>query len=126
MAFTAAPRITLVTDGLVRLSDANAENLFGLDEDASGTIGLFEKTTPAEVTLPAAFKPRDYVNGIGEAVSLQDSISVEIVPTDVGVLSVPVKVVKTGTTPEDFEITLTGTAAAEGGGSDFEVYIRFH
>lgn len=134
MAFTSTPLIELVADGLVRLStDPEGEGNFGLGEDDSGTIGLFEKTVAPNVRLPAAFMPRTYHanptsgNTTG-AVALQDSVQCWITSTAFdGVLNVPVMVVKTGTTPLDFVITLTNTSAGEGvGGSEFEVYIRFH
>lgn len=127
MAFTNPPKITLVADNLVRLSRTDSENEFGLAEGDSGTIGLFEADPAAEVTLPEAFKPRDYVNSLGDTVALQDSIQVWITKTAFDLTTeVPITVVKTGTAPDDFLITLENTIGAEGGGCDFEIYIRFH
>lgn len=119
MAFTGTATVLLVSDSLVRITGLS------LAGAASGTIGLDEKTTPAEVSLPAAFKPRTYVDGIAVAVTLQDSIQVMAnVVTSVTTL-VPVKIVKTGTTPLDFVITLTNTTVGTTS-AELELYIRFH
>lgn len=126
MAFAHAPTITLVADNLVRLwlSDIS-ENFFGLAEGDSGTISLFEGA--GEVVLPAAFKPRVYHSENATDVTLQDSIQVEITNEAGGViLSSPIRVVKTGTTPANFLITLTNDAVAEVGSAVFELYVRFH
>lgn len=122
MAFTDVPLITLVADGLVRLSNSGGERAaFGLAEGATGTIGLHEDAGTPDVRLPAAFKPRHYTG-----VTLQDSVQCYITKTGLGITEVPVTVVKTGTLPTDFTITLVNTIAAEGGGVAFELYIRFH
>jgi hypothetical protein len=128
MAFSGTPVIKLVSDGLVRLkADTGREGSFALAPGASGTIGLFEKTVAANVVLPEAFKPREYKNAEAADVSLQDSVQVEVVYAETGAVVQPVKVVKTGTMPHDFEITLTNTSNSETGDSgDLEIYIRFH
>ncbi len=112
MAFSSSPLVTLVADGLVRLSeDPDHREAFGLAGLAMGTIGLFEKTVPCDVTLPAAFMPRPY-----GAVTMQDSVQVWMVKTAFdGVVEVPITVVKTGTSPDDFQITLENTGGAGGG-----------
>lgn len=90
-----------------------------------GTIGLAEKTVAADVTLPAAFKPRKYVSGVNEAVTMQDAIEVVMNPTTSITTLVPVTVVKTGTLPTDFVITFTNTTVATTS-AVLEIYIRFH
>jgi hypothetical protein len=125
MAFTGTPVVTLVADNLVRIaSGTGEEDTFGLAEGDSGTISLFEGTG-ADVELPAAFKPRPYVSS-DDSVSLQAAVQVEITYTVQGVLQQPVRVVKTGTTPANFLITLTNDSASELAPVEFELYIRFH
>ncbi len=133
MAFTSTPLMTLVADNLVRLSSADVENLFGLAEGDSGTIGLTGKTVPSEVTLMPAFQPTPYVVDNGAStddiftIGLSDSIQVYITKTGFdSTHEVPIRVEKAGNDPTNFEITLTNDVATEGQGCDFEVYIRFH
>lgn len=120
MAFTGTPVVKLVADGLVRITGISLGDL------ANGTIGLFEKTVAPGIRLPEAFKPRTY-DRFGPDVSLQDSIQVELVYVNTGIVQFPVKVVKTGTTPLDFVITLTNDAPVESGDTGgLEIYVRFH
>jgi hypothetical protein len=127
MAFTDPPLVRLVSDGLIRLvNNGMTEVDFGLAEGASGTITLDEATVPGEVVLLPAFRPRTYENSAGQKISLQDSVQVEIVFTGQQTVSQPVRVVKTGTTPLDFLITLTNDSNSELSAVEFEVYIRFH
>jgi len=118
MAFTGTATVTLVADNLVRITGLS------LAGAAAGTIALFEAAA-AGVNLPAAFKPRTYVSGVAEAVTLQDDIEVSMnVVTSVTTL-VPIKVVKTGTTLANFLITLTNTTVATTS-AGLEIYIRHH
>lgn len=127
MAFTGTPVIKLVADGLVRIHVSPVvESVFSLASGASGTIGLFEKTVAADLTLPQAFQPRPYVNGESDNISLQESVQVEITYVETDVTVQPIMVVKTGTTPEDFAITLTNTSNLETDSGDIEIYVRFH
>ncbi len=126
MAFTAAPIIKLVSDGLVRLSAG--EDGFALLEGDSGTIALHEYVGSPGVNLPAGFMPRPFA-AEGGVESMQDSIQVEITYTATGLTVQPIKAVKTGTSPVDFLITLTNDAAVPEvavGSGDLEIYIRFH
>lgn len=119
MAFTGSATVTLVADGLVRITGLS------LAGAAAGTIGLFEKTVAAGVTLPAAFKPRTYVSANNTQVTLIDDIEITMnVVTSVTTL-VPIQVVKTGTTPLDFVITMTNTTVATAS-AGLEIYIRHH
>jgi len=127
MAFTGTPVVTLVSDGLVRIHiGSGEEDAFSLAEGASGTITLAEATVAGDVSLPAAFKPRTYVNGTGDSVALQDSIQVELTYVDAGITTQPIRVVKTGTTPLNFLITLTNDSTAELASQGLEIYVRFH
>jgi hypothetical protein len=123
MAFTGNPVVKQVADNLVRITGVSLAA-----EGAAGTIGLFEKLVAAGVVLPAGFKPRTYdLPDAAADVSLQDSIQVAITFTNAGAVYEAISVVKTGTTPQDFVITLTNNAAVEGGDSGaLEIYVRFH
>lgn len=128
MAFSGIPIVSIVSDGLVRLhADSGREGSFALAPGASGTIALHEALAIPDVRLPEPFKPREYKNAEHEDVSLQDSVQVEIVYAETGIVLHPVQVVKTGTMPTDFLITLTNDSNQEIGDSgDLELYIRFH
>ncbi len=117
MAFGGSAVIKQVADGIVRIT--------GLSLGGSDTIGLAGHTGAAVgVALPESFNPQPYGYQGGQ-VGLQDSISVEIVPAAVDVLSfLPICVVKTGTTHADFRATLTNVHASESPG--LEIYVRFH
>lgn len=119
MAFTGTAVVTQVADNLMRITG------LGLAGAAAGTIGLFENSGSPGVRLPESFRPRPYVNGIDENVSLQDSLEITMVPVTSVTTLVPIKAVKTGTVPTDALITLTnttvGTASAE-----VEIYVRHH
>jgi hypothetical protein len=116
MAFTGTPVIQKVTDDLWRLTGVT------LAGAASGTIGFSNKTVPANVSIVAPeWKP--YV--LDGPVSLQDAVKCVVIPAATGITtSVPVSVVKTGTTHLDFVITLTNTTAATLSPS-LEIYIEF-
>lgn len=120
MAFTGSATIKMITDREVRITG------LALAGAASGTIGLFPKTAAPDVRLPEAFQPMPYVGPDGTTVSLQDSISFTLTIAQLGVTTaVPIAVVKTGTTPEDFVATLTNTTAATLSANQ-EIMVRFH
>jgi hypothetical protein len=87
--------------------------------------GLLPEGTTV-VFLPPGFRPRPYTRPDGTVVSLQDSIAVELTP-DAGTVqeAVPIAIVKSGTTPEDFKITLTNVTVATLS-STLEAYVKFH
>lgn len=129
MAFTlGAPAavVKLVSERVVRISQiANPETPFRLANGATGTIGLAEKTVAGDITLPAGFQPRPYERPDGAIVSLQDSISVKVFDGSNPVATqAPLGIVKSGTTPEDFEISIENSGAAASG--QLEIYIEFH
>jgi hypothetical protein len=118
MAFTGAAVVTLVADNLVRITGLS---LLGA---AEGTIAL-DEAVAAGVNLPAAFKPRRYVNGIATTVSLQDNIEISMVAVTAVTTLVPIQVVKTGSTLAGFLITMTNTTVATAS-AGLEIYIRHH
>jgi hypothetical protein len=125
MAFTGTPVVKQVTDRQVRITGVS------LAQGASGVIVLHPFTTPpgGAVVLPVGFQPHtyEYANVPG-LVTLQDSISVliNVAATNVAV-AVPIAVVKTGTLPTDFTITVTNPGIIEDPNSAaLEIYIFFH
>ena len=118
MAFTGTAVVAKVSDRLFRITGVS------LAGDASGTIGLVGKLTPAEVSLNAPDWGA-YKNGDGEAVTLQDAVDVRIgFSTDV-TSAVPCSVVKTGVDHDDFLITIHNDTAATASAS-LEIYVEFH
>lgn len=119
MAFTGTAVIKLVSESKTRITGLS------LLTGASGTISLHEGT--GSVKCPEAFKPRPYDDGFGD-VSLQDSVEVSVWPVDgAGEVGMPFKIVKSGTTPADFLVTITDTSTEEEiGTGEFEIYLKFH
>lgn len=118
MAFTGVAVVKVVSDGLVRITGLS------LVDGANGTIGLFEKAVAPGVRLPEAFQPRAFSRPDGD-VSLQDAVSVQVIPTAMGNTAIPVNVTKAGDDPADFEITLDAAAAAETDTGNLEIYVRY-
>lgn len=139
MAFIGVAVVKQVSDGLVRIAGLSLDNADG-GGTSSGTISLFEKAAPdSDVRLPAGFKPRDYDRpDSAPLVSLQDSVECWFVYLDPGTVLQPISVVKTGTTPEDFVITLTDTyppgvipepplpPPTPVPTGELEIYVKFH
>jgi hypothetical protein len=116
MAFTGSATILQVSDRKVRITGLS------LASAAVGTISLSGGT--GAVKLPHAFKASAYV-AEEHTVNLQDSIQASIIPTTAVATAIPVEIVKTGTTPTDFLISLTnnhGSLASP----NLEIYIEFH
>jgi hypothetical protein len=118
MAFTGTATVVEVSDSMMQITGLS------LAAAANGTIGLFEKSVAAGVTLPATFQPRPYADGSGDGVAMQASIKVDVVQTSTGATACPIQVVKTGTAPTDFAITISNTSV--GTVATFEVYVSFH
>ena len=120
MAFTGTPVVQQVADNLVRITGVSLAGI------ASGTIGLATKTTPAEVSLPEGFQPGQYSRG-DDLVTLQDLVQVSIEYAGAVDNPVALSVVKTGTSPADFQIAITNTElAASLASPTLEIYIRGH
>ena len=128
MPFVGNAVVKQITDGLIRIT--------GLSIDAGspeGTIGLAENTGAPQVVLPAAFKPRDYdYPDVAGVVTLQDSVQCWWVLTSTETAMPPISVVKTGTTPEDFLISLDmggllpDPPLPPPNSGLIEIYVRFH
>ena len=118
MAFTGTPVLKKVSDKMYRITGVS------LAGDASGTIGFDDKTSAAEVSIPApTWQP--YKTAGGNSVSLQDAVKVSINPVTDVTTPVPISVVKSGTTHADFAITLHNDTAATTG-PEMEIYVQFH
>src|SRR5262249_35593244 len=103
MAFTGTAVPKQISDSIVRVTGLSLGG-----GPVSGTIGLHEQTGVApDVILPIGFQPRTYLYAnVPGLVSLQDSIKVDVIPAGPVVNSLQVDVVKSGTTPADFRITV--------------------
>ena len=94
MAFTGVPVVKRVSDSLIRITGIS------LDASAVGTISLFDGA--GEIKLPADFQPTVYAGqGNSGLVTLQDSIELS------HLACVPIQVVKSGTTKQNWLATLT-------------------
>ncbi len=100
---------------------------------ASIKIGLhaFAGSPAPDLTLPRDFQPNTYSDDFGGGsvkVYLQDSI--QVWPKNYlqsgGGTAHPLEIVKTGTTPADFLITITNNAVDELTTGNLELYVRFH
>jgi hypothetical protein len=120
MAFTGTATIKQVSDRIVRLTGLS------LAAGAAGTIGLFNSTVAnLDVRLPEQFLTEHYAY-LGSNVPFQDAISVDVNYAATGTLvSVPLAVVKSGTTVADFHVTVTNTAASAAS-ANLEFYVKFH
>ncbi len=119
MAFTGSATIVQVSDRQVRVTGLS------LAAGASGTIGLHEKTVPADVSLPAAFAPRPYdMPESSTPVALQSSVKVTVDSENPGAVQMPIGIVKTGTTPLDFVATISNPGGDVTG--NLEIYVEFH
>lgn len=119
MAFTGTPTVHQISDREVRITGVS------LASAAAGTIALFGHAAGPDVVLPAAFQPSPYEYN-GATVSLQDSIELIPVNAAIGVATaIPLAVVKTGTTPADFLITVTNTHGSLATPNQ-ELRVKFH
>jgi len=120
MAFTGAATVVQVADDVVRITGLS------LAGAAAGTIGLSTSTGSPGVALPAAFQPAPYVGPNGQAVALQDAVEIDVRNAATGIATpVPIAVVKTGTTPLDFLITITNLTGSTLSPA-LEIYVKFH
>lgn len=108
MSFTGTPRILQLSARELVIHDLS------LASDAAGTIGLFRSTLSPEVRLPQSFAAEafDYQGGV---VGLVDVVQVDFTLglTPGGFTNLMPSVQLTGTTPEDFGITVTNTNTSE-------------
>lgn len=117
MAFTGAATVQKVTENCIRITGLS------LAGAAAGTLGFNDKTVLADVSLGLLPNWEPYeLEGV---VSLQDAVKVSIEPADDDVVtSVPISIIKTGTTHLDFLITLHNDTAATLS-PDLEIYVEF-
>jgi hypothetical protein len=108
-----------VSDAIVRITGV------ALPVDGTtGTIGLAGATgTPPDVRLPSSFRPAPYSRG-DQVVSLQDSVDASFRLAALGSPLCDPVVIKTGTTEEDFRITLA--TDLETPSPLLEIYVKFH
>lgn len=119
MAFTGTATIKQISDGIVRITGLS------LAAAAVGVIGLSGKTASPDVRLPASFQPKNYVYD-NATITLQDSVDCSCKNAATGVATaIPLAIVKTGTTDEDFAITITNTHGSLACPNQ-EILIRFH
>jgi hypothetical protein len=119
MAFTGTPTIVQISDRLVRVTGLS------LAAGAAGVFGLSESTVSGAVKMPAAFKPANY-QAEGHTVTLQDSVQCAFQNAATGVATaIPLAVVKSGSTDEDFAITVTNTHGSLASPAQ-EFMISFH
>jgi hypothetical protein len=105
MSFTGTPIFEQLTPNLIRITELTLDSL------ASGTIGLHESTGSPDVRLPASFKA-PALSFDGDPVSLAARILISIEPISGApgpLTNLPPSREKTGTTPEDFLVTVTNT-----------------
>jgi hypothetical protein len=125
MAFVGTPVVKQVAEGLFRITGVLLE---GSGANDTGTIALDGYAGVADIVLPNTDEWQPYAPLGGTPVSLQDAVSVLINrTTNNGILVIPVDVVKTGTTHEDFLVVLHNSSDPEGTDTpELEIYIRFH
>lgn len=115
MAWTGAATVEKINDRVVRISGT-----LSLAGDASGTIGFAGETVPADVELPVLPDWQPRANA-----SLADLIEARMnVVTDV-TAAVPISIVKSGTTQDDFKLTFHNDSAATAS-AVLEIYIEIH
>jgi hypothetical protein len=108
MSFTGTPRILQLSERELVIHDLS------LASDASGTIGLFRSTLGPEVRLPQSFSAESYAFE-GGIVGLTDVLQIDFTLglTPGGFTNLMPSVQMSGTTPEDFGITVTNTNTSE-------------
>jgi hypothetical protein len=118
------------TMSIVAADDADENTLVGrmLGFSTTTTTQIRQVTVPLEVgapvTLPAPFRPRTFAY-LGSGVALQDSVQVTFSDVAQSGDDVPIAVVKTGTSKENFLATVYNTGQTQDTPLQ-EFYIRFH
>jgi len=108
MPFTGTPSILQLSEREIVIHGLS------LASDASGRIGLFRSTLAPEVRLPQSFVAEPYhyqegIVGLGDALKIDFTLGL----TPGGFTNLMPSVQTAGTTPEDFEITITNTNTSE-------------
>lgn len=118
MAWTGSAAIQKIADNLFRITGLS------LVAAAAGTISLEQGTGQVKITAP---EWGDYKTpgSHGGDVTLNESVQVTVNEIDpAGTTVEPPAIVKTGTVPGDFLVTVTNRDAANTGA--LEIYLRFH
>jgi hypothetical protein len=121
MAFIGTPVVTQITDSVVRITGVSLAN------DTSGTIGLFGCLASPDIILPESFHVEPY-NYLGTDIGVAPAVIVEVnLVSQLGHPG-PIAVGKTGTTVQNFQISLAaGTLGdSEDDPPGLEIYIRYH
>jgi hypothetical protein len=108
MSFTGTPSILQLSERELVIHGLS------LVSNASGRIGLFRSTLSPEVRLPQAFVAEAYsyqegLIGLGDAIQVDFTLGL----TPGGFTNLLPSVQTSGTTSEDFEITITNTNTSE-------------
>jgi hypothetical protein len=108
MSFTGTPHILQLSESELVIHGLS------LASDAAGTIGLFRSTLSPEVRLPQSFAAEAYpfqggIVGLGDAVQVDFTLGL----TPGAFTNLMPSVLMTGTSPEDFGITITNTNTTE-------------
>jgi hypothetical protein len=113
MAFTGVAVVTKVSDSVFLVTGLS------LAGDASGTIGFSDKTVAPEVELTAPdWQPRSGLT-LSQLIEVRQTIVTDVTA------AVPISVVKTGTSHEDFVITMHNDSAATVSPA-LAIWIEFH
>lgn len=116
MAFTGVAVVEQIADNIVRITGVSLEAL------QTGTIGLNgygASSGAADIELPAGFVPANYAD-----VSLQDQVKVTFVPITQVQTAIPIRVLKTGTKPLDFLVSMVNDHASLAS-PQYEIYVEF-
>lgn len=122
MAFTGTATITKVTESKFRITGVK---LLGTD---AGTISL--RAGAGAVKLDAAEWGQYRSSGQqGGAVDLSEAVQCVVIPADSTIApllgSQSPAIVKTGTTPSDFLITVSGRRGVTDDSGNLEIYVQF-
>lgn len=118
MPFTGAATIKKLSDSLYRITGLS------LAPAATGTISLAEGAGQVEI-VGTGWTPYASEGTHGGEVTLNESIQVTVDVAEAGLaVTEPVSIVKAGTVPSNFLVTLANPDAAASGA--LEIYVRFH
>lgn len=122
MAFTGTAVITKVSESKFRITGLS------LAGAAAGTISLSGGTGAVKVDAPQ-WQPFQSSGLQGGNVDLSESVECIVIPADVAATAAigaqTPAVVKTGTTPSDFLVTITNRNAASAASGGLEIYLTF-
>lgn len=115
MAFTGTAIIKKVTDKCYRITGVSLAG----NADELGSIGFSDKTVPANVSIAAIDWDPYEING--DLVSLVDMVQVEVRQLNISSGSETLRVGKSGTTRQDFQININNYGVSATG--PLEIYV---